>query len=131
MNQCNMIGRLVRDPELRFVASTGKAVANFTLAVNRQFKQEDGPSADFFRVTIWGKQAENAAKYLTKGSQCAVAGRIEINSYTDKDGNQRQSVDLQAERIEYLSKAKTDDYSSGVEVEYGDYPEISDDEVPF
>lgn len=126
MNQCIMVGRLTRDPELRFVASTGKQVANFTLAVNRQFKTDDGPSADFFRVTIWGKQAENAEKYLTKGSQCAVTGRIEINSYTDKDGNKRQSVDLQAERVEFLNgfgkQERPDD----------DYPMVDDlDSVPF
>lgn len=84
MNQVVLIGRLTRDPELRFVPSSGKAVANFTLAVNRVYSKEK--EADFFRIVVWGKQAENVATYLKKGSQCAVSGSIHNNNYTDRDG---------------------------------------------
>ena len=110
MNSCQLIGRLTRDPELRYVASTGKAVGNFTLAVNRIYaKKDDEVRSDFFRVTVWGKQAENVEKFLSKGSQCAVLGRVELNSYTDKDGNQRQSVDLQAEQAWLKEKMELED----------------------
>lgn len=140
MNQVILIGRLTKDPELRFAPSTGKAVANFTLAVNRIYKQEGGPEADFFRVVVWGKQAENVATYLKKGSQCAVSGSIHNNNYEDKDGNMRYGTDVNANRVEFLSgsgKANNseDGYSSGVVVERSedDFPMIDDDtdSVPF
>lgn len=135
MNQVVLIGRLTRDPELRFVASSGKAVANFTLAVDRVYSREK--EADFFRIVVWGKQAENVNTYLKKGSQCAVSGSIHNNNYTDRDGNQRYSVDIQADRVEFLSSP-----SGGSRQEYDqsytdqsapadDFPMIDDDDVPF
>ena len=100
MNNCQLIGHLTRDPELR-MTNTGKAVANFTLAVNRAYSKDK--EADFFRVVVWGKQAENVASYLKKGSQCAVSGSIHNNNYEDRDGNMRYSVDINADRVEFLS----------------------------
>lgn len=137
MNQVVLIGRLTRDPELRFVASTGKAVANFTLAVNRVYSKEK--EADFFRVVVWGKQAENVANYLKKGSQCAVSGSIQNNNYTDKDGNQRYSTDIQADRVEFLTSGggsgRNDSYDEPYRGESNepmdDFPMIDDDDVPF
>ena len=123
MNSCQLIGRLTRDPELRIVGSTGKPVANFTLAVNRDFSKDK--KADFFRVVVWGNQAEPVAQYLKKGSQCAVVGSVQINEYTDKDGNKRQSVDIQANRVEFLGGGKK---SEPVE-DVADYIDSSD--VPF
>lgn len=135
MNKVVLIGRLTRDPELRVIPSSGKAVANFTLAVDRIYTKEQ--EADFFRVTVWGKQAENVAEYLKKGSQCAVSGSVHINKYTDRDGNMRHSTDINADRVQFLSKAgasNQDNYSSGVTIDRGgedDFPMIDDDEVPF
>ena len=127
MNNCQLIGRLTRDPELRTVASTGKAVCNFTLAVNRVYSKDQ--EADFFRVVVWGKQAENVAKYLKKGSQCAISGSIHNNNYTDKDGNMRYSVDINAQEVHFLSSSgKQGNYSGAQE---DDFPMIDNSEVPF
>ena len=127
MNNCQLIGHLTRDPELRTVASTGKPVANFTLAVNRDFSKDK--KADFFRVVVWGNQAEPVAQYLNKGSQCAVVGSVQINEYTDKDGNNRKSVDIQANRVEFLGGGKK---SEPVEDEATPFDMIDDtDSVPF
>ena len=90
MNSVNLIGRLVKDPELRYT-QTQQAVVNFTLAVDKGLsreKREDleaagKPTADFPRIMVWGKQAENVSRYLSKGSQCAVIGRIQTGSYRD------------------------------------------------
>lgn len=139
MNQVVLVGRLTRDPELRFVPSSGRAVANFTLAVNRVYSREK--EADFFRIVVWGNQAENVAKYLKKGSQCAVSGSIHNNNYTDRDGNMRYSVDINADRVEFLSSAgggrqeQYDDDSYGgsqaPSTPEDDFPMIDDDDVPF
>ena len=128
MNNCQLIGHLTRDPELRIVGSTGKPVANFTLAVNREFSKDK--KADFFRVVVWGNQAEPVAQYLKKGSQCAVVGSVQINEYTDKDGNKRQSVDIQANRVEFLGGGKK---SEPVEDEATPFDMIDDNlgSVPF
>ena len=133
MNQVILIGRRAKDPDKQVVPTTGTAVCNFTLAVNRIYSQEK--EADFFRIVVWGKQAENAAKYLSKGSQCAISGSIHNNNYTDKDGVQRYSVDIQAREVHFLSqsnKTNHDDYyTDDVEIEKDDFPMIDDDDVPF
>lgn len=139
MNQVVLIGRLTRDPELRFVPSSGKAVANFTLAVDRVYSREK--EADFFRIVVWGKQAENVATYLKKGSQCAVSGSIHNNNYTDREGNMRYSTDINADRVQFLSSPGGgsgrqdygDDQYSGSQQQApeDDFPMIDDDDVPF
>src|SRR3712207_8062615 len=75
------LGRLTKDPELRFTPGTGKAVATFTLAVNRRFKSPGQPEADFLPIVVWGKTAENTANYVGKGSQVGVSGAIHTRSY--------------------------------------------------
>ncbi len=98
MNSVVLVGRLTRDPALRFVASSGKAVANFTLAVNRAYNKDQ---ADFLRVVVFGKQAENAANYLTKGRLCAVKGSIQTGSY-EKSGVKHYTTDIVADNVEFL-----------------------------
>lgn len=136
MNQVMLIGRLTADPELRFAASTGKAVTNFRLAVNRRFSKED--KADFFRVVVWGKQAEAVAKYLRKGSQCAVIGRIQIEQYTDRDGNTRYSTDIVAQEVEFLgSGSGGGNYDQGMPIDDmnepmdSSFPVVDDEDIPF
>ena len=133
-NKIVLIGRLTRDPELRFTPN-GKAVANFTLAVDRSFKREGQPEADFFRVTVWGKQAENCANYLSKGGMTAVDGRIEINKYTDKDGQERTSVDVTASDVRFLNspggRKDAGETDAGSEMDSGDISDFSDDDLPF
>ena len=91
LNRIVLIGRLTKDPELRYTPANGVAVATFTLAVNRRFAPQGGKrEADFVPIVVWRAQAENCAKYLGKGSMVAVEGRLQIRSYEDKED--RKSV---------------------------------------
>lgn len=100
MNCVVMVGRLTRDPELRFIAGSGKAVATFAIAVDRPFAKEK--TADFFNVVVWGKPAENAANYLSKGKQVAVKGYLQSGSYEDKTGQKRYVTEIVAENVEFI-----------------------------
>lgn len=110
MNRVILIGRLTRDPELRYTQSR-QAVCTFNLAVDKglskQKRQEaeanNRPTADFPRITVWGIQGENASRYLHKGSQCAVEGRIQTGSYQDpQTGKMVYTTDVVADRVEFL-----------------------------
>lgn len=99
MNNVILIGRLVRDPELSYTQSQ-TALCKFTVAVDRQSKEEK--TADFIRIVVWGKQAENCGRYLYKGKQVAVNGRIQTGSYKDKSGNTVYTTDVIANNVEFL-----------------------------
>ncbi len=86
MNNVVLIGRLTRDPELRYIPESQNAVATFTLAVDRPFAKEK--QADFIRITVFGKQAENCERFMTKGSMAAIQGRLQTGSYKNKEGLQ-------------------------------------------
>lgn len=109
MNKVFLIGRLTKDPDLRYTQS-GQAVVSFALAVDRglskqkrqEMESQNRPTADFPRITIWGVQAENVSRYLNKGSQCAIDGRIQTGSYQDKDGKTVYTTDVVADRVEFL-----------------------------
>lgn len=136
MNSIVLIGRLSRDPELKFVPSTGMAVAKFTLAVDREMsrdKKQEAASqgkqtADFINITVFGKMAENAANYLNKGSQCAISGRINTGSYTTQTGEKRYTTDVIADRVEFVGQAKTQN-------NFDDIPDIFEpadpEDIPF
>ena len=155
MNKVFLIGRLTRDPELRYTGSN-VAVASFSLAVNRNFTNQAGErEADFINIVVWRKQAENVKNYLSQGSQVAIDGRIQTRSYDDKDGNKRYVTEVIADNVEFLgSKASNNNSSSdnqgptpydfdkapdtkGTDVDnnpfadFGSSIEISDDELPF
>ena len=98
MNSVILIGRLARDPELSFTQNTNKAVCKFTIAVDRM-KKEDG--ADFIRITVWGKQAENCDRFLKKGRQVAIMGRIQTGSYKKNDET-IYTTDVVADRVQFL-----------------------------
>lgn len=100
MNQVVLIGRLARDPELRFTAGSGKAVATFTVAVDRGFGKDK--QADFFRVVVWDKLGELCANYLAKGRQVAIQGRIQNNNYETQSGEKRYSTEIVAQNVEFL-----------------------------
>jgi single-strand DNA-binding protein len=107
LNSVNLTGRLTQDPELRYTAS-GTAVANASIAVQRTFTNADGErEADFFRVVIFNKQAENVANYLTKGSLIAVEGRLQSGSY-EKDGQKHYTTDVVANAVHFLESKKED-----------------------
>jgi len=106
MNRVILIGNLTQDPELRYTPD-GTPVVSFTLAVNRSFtKQEGERETDFIPVVVWRKQAERCSEYLTKGSQVAVDGRLQIRSYEDKDGIRRKVSEVVAWRVEFLQRLK-------------------------
>lgn len=108
MNKVQLIGRLTRDPEIRAL-TTGTQVATFTLAVDRRF----GKETDFIYIKAWAKQAEFAEKYLAKGVQIALAGRLEVRQYEDKDGAKRTATEVIAEEFYFTGtkqEAKTEDF---------------------
>lgn len=108
LNRIILIGRLTRDPELRFTPN-GRAVCQFTLAVDRPFTSQDGTrEADFINIVVWGKQAETSAQYLAKGRMTAVEGRLQIRSYEGNDGNRRYVTEVVADRVSFLPSGNRD-----------------------
>lgn len=137
MNKVVLVGRLTKDPELKFTPATGTAVCTFGLAVNRRMKKEGQPQADFLNIVVWGKIAENTANYMKKGSQVGIAGRIETRSYDAKDGSKKYITEIIAEEVEFLSSTNkvTATPGDGVPSDYfgnGDMTPIDDGEdMPF
>lgn len=101
INSVTLVGRLTKDPELRYTPS-GVAVARFTLAVNRQYKKEGEQQADFVNIVTWRKTAENTANFLRKGSLAGVGGRIQTGSYDGQDGKKVFTVEVVAENVQFL-----------------------------
>lgn len=150
MNHTILIGRLVRDPELKFISNSGKATANFTIAVDRNLSkekkaelQEKGqPTADFIRVIAWGKLAETCANYLSKGKQVAINGSIQTSTYKTNTGETRYATDVLANSVEFLGGGdgannhnRQEPMSGGGSDEYsnnGDFASIDEDsDCPF
>ena len=102
MNKVVLIGRLTKDPELKFTPGTGTAVATFTLAVDRRFSKEKEKEADFIPVVVWGKQAESTANYMSKGKLMGVSGRIQVRNYDAKDGTKRYVTEVVADEVQFL-----------------------------
>lgn len=105
MNKVFLIGRLTKDPELT-TTNSGVAVCRFSLAINREYRSADGEKAtDFFDIIVWRALGENCQKYLKKGQQCAVVGRIENRSYDAQDGTKRRITEIVADSVEFLSRS--------------------------
>lgn len=102
MNSVVLIGRLTRDPEIRYTASTQMAVATFTVAIDRPVRSGAEKQTDFPRVTVFGKQAENCERFLAKGRLVGIQGRLQTGSYTNKDGATVYTTDVVADRVEFL-----------------------------
>ncbi len=133
MNSVILIGRLTRDPELRFTQS-GKAVANLSIAVDREYSKEK--KTDFFRVIVWGKQAENVSNYMTKGRLVAVKGSLQTSNYQDKSNITHYVTDVVADRVQFLdwgdkSTNERADSSNGNEVDFSNFSAVEDEDVPF
>ena len=113
LNHITIMGRLTRDPELRRTGS-GIAVASFTLAVDRDFAPRDGGEreTDFIDCVAWRQTGEFVSKYFTKGRMAVVSGRLQIRSWTDKDGNKRRNAEVNADNV-YFGDSKSDSASSG------------------
>lgn len=102
MNKIILLGRLTRDPEVRYSqGEKSTAVANFSLAVPRKFKRDGEPDCDFFNCIAFGKQAEFAEKYLKQGTKILLSGRVQNNNYTNKEGQKVYSVQIQVEEMEF------------------------------
>ena len=143
MNRVNLLGRITKDIELK-ETQTGVKFVRFGIAVNRNFKNEDGEyEADFFNVVAWRKTAEFINDYFKKGSRIAISGRLQMNKYTDKDGNERTGVEIVAEDIDFIDKKGETETNTNEPVEektkindevfaeFGDSIEISDEEIAF
>jgi len=149
VNKVVIIGRLTKDPELKFTPGSGTAVATFTVAVDRKFKSEGQPTADFIPVVVWGKQAENTANYMSKGRLIGISGRIQTRSYEAKDGTRRYVTEIVAEEVQFLGGRQSSegsgnrDFGGGFggnnsgssfnnEPDYGnDVTPVDDDDIPF
>ena len=112
MNRVVLVGRLTRDPEVRALP-TGNSVATFTLAINRNFKNKEGNiDADFINISVFGRQAENVGKYVSKGSQIGIEGRIQSRSYDAQDGTKRYVTDVVADNVEFMGSARNNNDNS-------------------
>ena len=131
MNKVVLIGRLTKDPELKF-ASTGTAVTTFTVAVNRRFKKEGQQDTDFIPVVVWGKQAESTANYMSKGKLIGISGRIETRSYEAKDGTRKYVTEVIAEEVQFLEWGEKSSSENNFSTS-NDIPDLtpSDEDIPF
>lgn len=139
MNKVVLLGRLTKDPDLRFAAGTGSAVTRLTIAVNRR-KKDDG--ADFINCIAFGKAGETIAQYFTKGKQIAITGNIRTGSYDAKDGIKRYTTDVIIETFEFINGDKKDSNLNGsVQVfdsannqfndNYDNMMPVDDGDIPF
>jgi single-strand DNA-binding protein len=129
MNIAIIVGRLTRNPEVRFTNSeTPMAIARYTIAVDRGDKDRN---ADFITCVALGKQGEFAEKYLHKGMKIAVEGRIQTGSYTDKDGNKRYTTDVLVNRHEFVESKKEESSAAPDDGSFMNVPAALDDEIPF
>lgn len=131
MNKVVLIGRLTADPDIRHTQS-GKCVASYRLAVDRVFKSDGQPEADFINCVAWGKSGEFCQKYLHKGMKIALEGRIQTGSYTKDDGTKVYTTDVIVEHHEFCESKRSSDSGSYTESAQG-FTEIDEDgsDLPF
>jgi len=144
MNNVSLVGRLVRDPEVRYGQNESVSVAKFSLAVERRFKRDGEPTVDFINCTVFGKSAEFTEKYFRKGMRVAITGRIQTGSYKNKDGQTVFTTEIIVESQEIAqSKSESNESSTSSNAEAGkspygssgddfmSIPEGAEDELPF
>lgn len=131
MNRCIITGRIANNLELRST-STGKSICEFRLATNRPTNRDGERVADFINCRVWNKTAENLVKYQTKGNLIAVIGRMQIDNYTDKDGNNRYNTYLLVEELEYLQSKKDNEFKNlNVKTETQQQFDYDSSDLPF
>lgn len=130
LNKVILIGRLTKEPDLRYTAS-GIAVAKFTLAVDRRFSKDRERETDFIDIVVWQKLAETCANYLGKGRLVAVDGRLQIRSYDDNQGIRRKAAEVIAENVRFLDRAKEGGAVAGESQGYGSEIGFNEDDIPF
>ncbi len=136
MNKVVLMGRLTRDPEIRYTQGENIAIARYTLAVNRKYKRDGEPDADFIQCVSFAKAAEFAEKYFKKGMRVTVSGRIQTGSYTNKEGQKIYTTDVILEEQEFAeSKSETQQGVRTTQADPGDgfmnIPDGIDEELPF
>ena len=142
MNKVILMGRLTRDPEVRYSAGENSlAIARFSIAVDRRRRGQDGAEADFFNCTAFGKQGEFVEKYLKKGTKVVLSGRIQNDNYTNRDGQKVTSVQIIAEEIEFAESKNASGGSARPEAQerasapvndgFMNLPDSGDEELPF
>lgn len=137
-NKIILVGNLGRDPELRYTPQ-GTPVCSFTVATNEKRKDKSGETQDvttWFRVTLWGRQAETASQYLTKGRPVYVEGRIRLEEWTDRDGKPRYTLEVHATDMQFIGGSRGDEsnvsFNKAAPADRGaSEPELSDDDIPF
>ena len=148
MNNVVLVGRLTREPEVRYTPN-GAQVTSFTIAVDRDFQTRNGErQTDFLDIQVWNKQAESCAKYLSKGKMVSVQGSIRTESYTDRNGVQRRAWRINANRVQFLTPIGNSNNNNGVQrqgetpmfepnfdpsqsLKPNEWSAIEDDEIPF
>ena len=133
MNSINLIGRLTRDPELRFAAGSGNAVCKFTLAVNRTFKKDE---VDFINCIAFGKTAETISQYVTKGKMLGVSGSLQIGSYDGQDGIKRYTADVIINNFTFVggnnsNSSNSSNYTQSSDADMDDIMPVDDGDMPF
>lgn len=123
MNKVIIVGRFTRDPEVRYTANN-TCYASFSIAVDRRYKQDGQPTADFPRVIAWGKTAEFIEKYFRKGMKIAIDGRIQTGSYKNNDGQTIYTTDVVAENVEFVESKNSSDNNNNTK---GTVPSVADD----
>ena len=140
MNNVILIGRLIKDVELRYTQSSNATYARFTIAVDKgmskdkkqELEAKGQQTADFINIVVWGKQAENCQRYLQKGRNVAIQGRLQSGSYTAQDGTRKFVTEVWAERVQFIEWGeKKEDHTQP----FGQFDEISfettDEDIPF
>ena len=139
MNKVILMGRLTRDPEVRYSqGDSASAVARYSLAVDRRFKRDGEPTADFINCVAFGRAAEFAERYLRQGTKIAVTGRIQTGSYTNKDGVKVYTTDVVADRVEFVGNKEGNGGSAapkgGNDMDMGipeGFSALEDEDMPF
>ena len=138
-NKITIVGNLGRDPELRYTPQ-GTPVCSFTVATNERRKDRAGEMQDsttWFRVTLWGRQAETASQYLTKGRPIYVEGRLRVEEWTDRDGKQRYTLEVHATDMQFIGGGRADEQpmERAAAATGGSAPaeqsDLTDDDIPF
>lgn len=135
MNVCTLIGRLTSDPDLKYTSGQNQiAIATFTLAVDRMVKAGQQKQADFIRIKVFGKTAENCDRFLSKGSKCGVIGSIQTGDY-EKEGRKIYYTEVIARNVEFLdSRGERNDFVENVQppqLPDSGFQEISDEDIPW
>lgn len=134
LNRVALVGRLTKDPEVRYAPDNQTAIAKFTIAVDRTFKREGQPSADFIPVVVFGKSAENCGKYIKKGRMVAVSGRIQTRSWDNQEGKRQYATEVIADEVDFLDRGSDsrEQGNAGGASDYGDFhPAEEEDDLPF